>query len=74
MCGDSRCPNNVLGHCQITACTRHTISKSISSNISINSDAVAEYKRKLKKNLKYLFMQPGILTEHAVFDVIDRTI
>ena len=73
MCGDIYCPNNVLGYCQVTACTRHTINGPTSSNISINSDAVAEYKRKLKKNLKYLFMQPGILTEHAVFDVIDRT-
>lgn len=70
MCGDIYCHNNVLGHCQVTACTRHTIGGSI---ISINSDAVVEYKRKLKKNLKDLFMQPGIITEHAVFDVIDRT-
>lgn len=73
MCGDIYCPNNVRGYCQVTSCTRHTIGGSISSNISINSDAVVEYKRKLKKNLKDLFMQPGIITEHAVFDVIDRT-
>lgn len=73
MCGDIYCHNNVLGHCQVTACTRHTISGSTSSNISINSDVIVEYKRKLKKNLKDLFIQPGILTEHAIFDVIDRT-
>ena len=73
MCGDIYCPNNVRGYCQVTAYTRHTIGGLISSNISINSDAVVEYKRKLKKNLKDLFMQPGIITEHAVFDVIDRT-
>ena len=45
----------------------------LNSNIHINTDAVTEYKRKLKKNLKDLFIQPGIITEHAVFDVIDRT-
>ena len=73
MCGDIYCPNNILGHCQVTACTRHTIDGLIPLNISINSDVVVEYKKKLKKNLKDLFMQPGIITEHAVFDVIDRT-
>lgn len=73
MCGDIYCPNNVLGHCQLTACIKHTISGSISSNIPINSDVIVEYKRKLKKNLKDLFKQSGIITEHAVFDVIDRT-
>ena len=73
MCGDIYCPNNVLGHCRFTACIRYTISGSISSNIPINLDVIVEYKRKLKKNLKDLFKQPGIITEHAVFDVIDRT-
>lgn len=73
MCGDIYCHNNVLGSCQLTACTRHTIGGATSSNILINSDVIVEYKKKLKKNLKDLFMQPGIITEHAVFDVIDRT-
>ena len=73
MCRDIYCPNNVSGYCQVTACTRHTISGSISSNILINSDVIIEYKKELKKNLKDLFKQPGIITEHAVFDVIDRT-
>ena len=56
MCGDIYCPNNMSGYCQVTACTRHIISGPISSNISINLNVIVEYKRKLKKNLKELFM------------------
>lgn len=75
MCNDWTCPLNNGYGCTVTACRRHMVDTiTISnSNILINIDVVAEYKRKLKQNLKDLFMQPGIITEHAVFDVIDRT-
>lgn len=72
MCGDVYCHNNISGNCRVTACTRHTMNGTM-SNVLINSDVIVEYKKMLKKNLKNLFMQPGIITENAVFDVIDRT-
>lgn len=74
MCNDLICPlNNGFGSCTVTGCSRNTNKLMAISNIHINIDAVAEYKRKLKRNLKDLFMQPGIITEHAIYDVIDRT-
>lgn len=75
MCNDWTCPLNNGYGCTATACTRHMVGsmKILNSNIHINTDSVTEYKRKLKKNLKDLFIQQGIITEHAVFDVIDIT-
>ena len=74
-CKFYNCPNYdpYTGYCKITACTRKNYSYNYlySGNIQVNE--VGTYKDKLKKNLKDLFMQPGIITEHAVFDVIDRT-
>ncbi len=74
MCNDLTCPlNNGFGSCTVTGCSRDIKKSMATSNIHINTDVVVEYKRKLKRNLKDLFMQPGIITEHAVFDVIDKT-
>ena len=73
MCNDWSCPLNNGRGCTVTGCTRHMVDSMTISNVQINTNTVEEYKRKLKQNLKNLFMQPGIITEHAVFDVIDRT-
>lgn len=73
MCNDRACSLNNGYGCTATACIRHVSDPMTVANVYINTDIVAEYKRKLKRNLKDLFMQPGIITEHAIFDVIDRT-
>ena len=73
MCNDWTCPLNNGYGCTVTACTRHMRDSMTISNVQINTNAVTEYKRKLKQNLKSLFMQKGIITEYAVFDVIDKT-
>ena len=59
------------GYCKVSACIRADYLNP--GSIQVNIVPVESYKTKLKKNLKDLFMQPGIITEHAVFNVIDRT-